>query len=182
MNWLTSEHVIAVAAVVGIMASLYATRKSFNGERDALRASMRPIIVEGIGGGAIIDADGDLNVPIRNVGPGVAAIRNVKIGEPGKEGTGICDQQVIPHDTTYHFPTVTDVGFDRSLQDVSVRIWYEGVERERFETNLLLRGFTADTYSVVESRVYFCKRDWTRREPPYLDSSFPDELRPKRQD
>jgi len=165
--------VLAVAAVIGILASLYATRTSFNSERDALRASVRPLIVEGIGGSAHLDPDDDrLIVPIRNVGPGVAAIRSVMIGPEGCETTGVCDQQVVPYDATFAHAKASG-SFDRTLDDASVRIRYEGIGNERFETVLLLHALREDQFFVGAVRVYFCEKNWTRIKPPFIDSTPP---------
>jgi hypothetical protein len=73
--------VLAVAAVARVVVSIFAASTSLNSQRDALRASVRPLIVEGIEGPARPAPDDNfLELAIRNLGPGMAAVCDVNVG------------------------------------------------------------------------------------------------------
>jgi hypothetical protein len=177
--------ILAVAAIAALVISAITTRVSFNAERDALRASVRPIIVPALREPYVDDDDGFVVVPIRNVGPGVAAIRDVRIGDPGREGFGVSMSPVIPYDpdldsALVNAPFIKHDGskyFDETL--VSVLIRYEDVGTQRFETSIVLWAQSNDRFMIADVQVYFCDKKWRRTEPPFVDSTLPEELKPR---
>ena len=168
---------LAVAAIASAVAAVVAVRSS----NKVAEAGERPVVIEFSAEALQADVHrasasasyhGQLTLTARNVGPGVAALREASVRAKHLPDTMIpatCSAWIVPHDVTFQG---VKIGADISTLllpngepggEIIVSVRYEDVDLNRYESLFTVGLDDRHRWRILAVQVYFCKKDWTHK-------------------
>jgi hypothetical protein len=175
--------ILAVAAVGSAGAAVWAVRSS----NQVAEANERPVVIEFSSEAVQLTSvrpevgspyTSTLTLTLRNVAPGVAAIRDAYVRSGKNKIPATPSAWVVPTDVSYlgvkiNADVSSRLDSKGELGVVEIGLRYEDVSRNRYESLFMVGRDEHDTTRILGVRVYFCGKPWKHKEPPFIDTGAP---------